>query len=190
MKTKATENRNLSVREENRHTAVNIERLRQIATPESEEELAIEKELTENGELYKTSMRIAMKVRRALRMSGMTQAVLSEKLGMDPSVVSKSLSGKANLELKTLIKLENALGINIIDRSISKPVSRPSYRINVFNVKNEIDITPVVETVRNKNRCPYPRLRRVYSTTASLNKRISLQGNLNKYPSETILSQR
>lgn len=166
------------------------QRIRAIAKPENEEELAIERDLSENGDLYKTSMRIAMKVRRALRLSGMTQASLAEKIGMDPAVVSKSLNGKANLELKTLVKLEKALGINIIDRSISKPVSRPSYRINVFNVKNEIDITPVVETVRNKNRCLYPRLRRVYSTTPSLNKRISLQGNLNKYPSETILSQR
>ena len=121
---------------------VDLDRFKEISKPESEEDLAVEKDLNENGDLYKASMRIAMKVKRALRMSGITQALLAEKMGMDPAVISKSLSGKANLELKTLVKLEKALGINIIDRSISKPFQQPIYCLNVFTRKHDIQVVP------------------------------------------------
>ena len=82
---------------------VDLDRFKEISKPESECELAVEKELNENGDLYKASMRIAMKVKRALRIAGITQAVLAEKMGMDPAVISKSLNGKANLELITFL---------------------------------------------------------------------------------------
>ena len=69
--------------------------------------------------MYKASFRIGMMVKRALRMKNMTQARLSELMGVDSSLVSKYLTGKANMELKTIVKIEKALGINIIDREIS-----------------------------------------------------------------------
>ncbi len=122
---------------------VDLDRFKEISKPESECELAVEKELNENGDLYKASMRIAMKVKRALRIAGITQAVLAEKMGMDPAVISKSLNGKANLELKTLVKLEKALGITIIDRSISKPLQQPIYSFKVFTKRKDMQVVSV-----------------------------------------------
>ncbi|MDE6078366.1 MAG: helix-turn-helix transcriptional regulator, partial [Muribaculaceae bacterium] len=122
---------------------VDLDRFKEISKPESECELAVEKELNENGDLYKASMRIAMKVKRALRIAGITQAVLAEKMGMDPAVISKSLNGKANLELKTLVKLEKALGITIIDRSISKPLQQPIYSFKVFTKRKDMQVASV-----------------------------------------------
>lgn len=72
-----------------------------------------------NSCFYKTSMKIAAKMRRALRLKGMTQTELSRVMGMDPAVISRYLTGKANMELKTIVKIEEALGINIIDREIA-----------------------------------------------------------------------
>ncbi len=75
-----------------------------------------------NSCFYKTSMKIAAKMRRALRLKGMTQTELSRIMGMDPAVISRYLAGKANMELKTMVKIEEALGINIIDRVIAPKI--------------------------------------------------------------------
>lgn len=98
---------------------IDLRKLEQIAVDESSAESKIAAERKENGDMYKASFRIAMKVKRALRMKNMTQARLSELMGVDSSLVSKYLTGKANMELKTIVKIEKALGINIIDREIS-----------------------------------------------------------------------
>lgn len=101
------------------HIKINFDKLDSVALPESKQECAIAHDLNENGDLYKTSFRIAMKIKRALRIKGMTQAQLADIMGVDSAVVCRYLSGKANMELKTMIKIEKALSINIIDRTIS-----------------------------------------------------------------------
>lgn len=117
---------------------VNIDKFRSIAREANEEEIAFMDDLTENADLYKASKAIAMKVKRALRLKGWTQAQLATELDVDPAVVSKSLNGKANLELKTIVKLEKILNINIIDRSISQPATSPIFTKNLFQIKDFI----------------------------------------------------
>ena len=104
---------------------INKEKLLQLAVEENEEEKRISSDLRENRDLYKASMKIAMKIKRALRMAHLNQTQLALKMGMDPAVLSRLLSGKANLELKTIVRFEKELGITIIDRGIS-PFSRAS----------------------------------------------------------------
>ncbi|MDE6338238.1 MAG: helix-turn-helix domain-containing protein [Muribaculaceae bacterium] len=98
---------------------IDLSRLEQVAVDESSAEKKIAAERKENGDMYKASFRIAMKIKRALRVKHMTQIRLAELMGVDAAVVSKYLTGKANMELKTIVKIEKALGINIIDREIS-----------------------------------------------------------------------
>ncbi len=98
---------------------VDFKRLSLVATPENEKGLRQAQEREEFGDLYKASTRIAMKIRRALRLSNETQLSLAEKLGVDPATVSRYLSGRANMELHTLVKLEKALNITIIDRDVA-----------------------------------------------------------------------
>ncbi len=98
---------------------IDLHRLEQVAEEESRLEREIATDRKENGDMYKASFRIAMKIKRALRMKHMTQAHLSDMMGVDPALVSRYLTGKANMELKTIVKIEKALGINIIDRDIS-----------------------------------------------------------------------
>ena len=51
---------------------------------------------------------------------GMTQRVLAEKMNCTQQYVSKVLKGRENLSLETLCKIENALGIKILQVRINK----------------------------------------------------------------------
>lgn len=98
---------------------IDFDKLDRFAAEESKAERKIAEDFRENRDLYKASFRIAMKLKRALRLRGMTQAQLAGIMGVDRAVISRYMSGKANLELKTIVKLEKVLNINIIDREIS-----------------------------------------------------------------------
>ena len=50
----------------------------------------------------------------------MTQRVLAEKMNCTQQYVSKVLKGRENLSLETLCKIENALGIKILQVRINK----------------------------------------------------------------------
>ena len=51
---------------------------------------------------------------------GMTQRALAEKMNCTQQYVSKVLKGRENLSLETLCKIENALGIKILQAGINK----------------------------------------------------------------------
>ena len=51
---------------------------------------------------------------------GMTQRALAEKMNCTQQYVSKVLKGRENLSLETLCKIENALGIRILQAGINK----------------------------------------------------------------------
>ena len=51
---------------------------------------------------------------------GLTQRVLAEKMNCTQQYVSKVLKGRENLSLETLCKIENALGIKILQARINK----------------------------------------------------------------------
>jgi transcriptional regulator with XRE-family HTH domain len=63
---------------------------------------------------------IAAVVKQVLEERGITQAQLSEKLGKKPSEVSKFLSGRHNFTLRSLVKLEQELGVEILQ--VVKPI--------------------------------------------------------------------
>lgn len=50
----------------------------------------------------------------------MTQRVLAEKMNCTQQYISKVLKGRENLSLETLCKIENALGIKILQAGINK----------------------------------------------------------------------
>lgn len=109
---------------------IDFDKLDRLTAEEGKAEYRIAEDFRENSDLYKASFRIAMKVKRALRMRGMTQAQLSDIMGVDRAVVCRFMSGKANFELKTIVKLEKILNINIIDREISGRKAKVSVAID------------------------------------------------------------
>ncbi len=60
------------------------------------------------------SQRIAVKVLLHMKQEGLTQKALAERMNCTQQYVSKILKGKENLSLEILTKLENALGISLI----------------------------------------------------------------------------
>lgn len=60
------------------------------------------------------NLAITEKVRMALDAKGWNKVQLAEAMGKSPSEVTKWLSGMHNLTLKSIIKMEHALGINLI----------------------------------------------------------------------------
>ncbi len=83
----------------------------------TEEERAAMDYRAENAEWLQLSATIALKIRKLLRLQGMTQVELAARLGVTPPQVSKLLSGKINFELKTLVNIQNAIGQPLIDVS-------------------------------------------------------------------------
>lgn len=62
----------------------------------------------------KKNLAITEKVRQALEYKGWSKVQFAEALGKSPSEITKWLSGMHNLTLKSIIKMENVLGINLI----------------------------------------------------------------------------
>lgn len=95
-----------------------LDKLNAIALPLDDAMRARMEERRRNRHWQSASASIAAKVRRALRTQGITQAQLADTLGITPANVTRYLNGKTNFELKTLIELERALSIHIIDREV------------------------------------------------------------------------
>lgn len=68
----------------------------------------------ENWSWLQHSQRIAVKVLLQMKLQGLTQKALAERMHCTQQYVSKILKGKENMSLDTLTRLENALGISLI----------------------------------------------------------------------------
>jgi len=71
----------------------------------------------EIDKLISRNLDITEKVRKVLEVKGWTKARFAEEMGKKPPEVSKWLSGMHNLTMKSIIKMEMALGIDLIHTS-------------------------------------------------------------------------
>ena len=69
----------------------------------------------DNWSWLQHSQKIAVKVLLQMELEGLTQKALAERMDCTQQYVSKILKGKENMSLDTLSKLENALGITLIN---------------------------------------------------------------------------
>jgi len=74
----------------------------------------------DNREWLKKSAAIAVKVLDALKLQGLSQKDLAERMEVSPQHINKIVKGQENLTLETITNLELALGITIIDDSTPK----------------------------------------------------------------------
>lgn len=98
-----------------------VEKMRAVARPATAEEKAMRQRRIDNAEWLNTSAKIALNIRAILRRIGMSQVELAARMNVSPAQVTKILSGKENLGLKTIDKVEHALGVPLI--------SVPSYEM-------------------------------------------------------------
>lgn len=66
------------------------------------------------------NLAISEKVRLALEAKGWSKTHFAEILGKSPSEVTKWLSGTHNLTLKSIVKMEIALGVDLINLNKEK----------------------------------------------------------------------
>lgn len=76
--------------------------------------------LKDNWSWLRYSYAIAIKVRRKMNELGMSQKELALRLGCTQQHISVLLSGKANMTLETMAKLEQALSFDLIGQSLQE----------------------------------------------------------------------
>lgn len=105
----------------------NVDKLKQIARPLSEESKRKMDYRRENRDWLRMSEHFALKLRRIMDADGISQAELSRRMEVSPAQITKILSGKENLQLKTIAKINKALGRDVVDFSIDDALATRAY---------------------------------------------------------------
>ncbi|MCC8113000.1 MAG: helix-turn-helix domain-containing protein [Bacteroidales bacterium] len=103
----------------------NKEKLFKIAEPRNEAEHHAFKAMMAQKKWTRRSKEIALAIKMLLREKGITQNEFAQKMGVTPGQISRMLSGETNFEIKTISKIEEALGAQVIgvfdDATLSNP---------------------------------------------------------------------
>ena len=131
---------------------IDIDKVNVLARELSDTERRRMDERRKNRHWISASSAIASKIKRQLKVKGISQLELAEMLGITPANVTRYLNGKTNFELKTLVEIERAIGVHIIDREvIPQEAANKPLNVNVtFNIPvdfNPYDEEKVNETV-------------------------------------------
>ena len=79
-----------------------------------------------NREWLRVSSRIAVLVLMALDDQKMSKKDLAVRMNVSPQYVSKIVKGQEKFNIETIIKLENALGISILDDTVKEKKQKAS----------------------------------------------------------------
>ena len=92
----------------------NVEKLKQISRPMTDNERKELESRNNNRDWLALSAKFALLVRHILRTEKITQTELAARMGVSCGQITKILSGKENLGLQTIAKVEKALGRSLI----------------------------------------------------------------------------
>lgn len=92
----------------------NLERLKNVAKPASAEDLKEAEYRRKNWDWLEKSALIALDIHAYLRKKDITKQEFAKMLGVTPAQVTKLLSGKENLGLKTISKIESVLQMDLV----------------------------------------------------------------------------
>jgi transcriptional regulator with XRE-family HTH domain len=118
-----------------------LEKLNSIAKPSTSwlEDASLR---VENQDWLVLSQRIALNILRSLRTQNKKQTDLAEALNVSPQQVNKWVKGKENFKLETIVKINAALGTDILSTKIEQTTA--------VNVVQRFDRT--AERVHRSNR--------------------------------------
>lgn len=91
-----------------------IEKLKLIGTPDTSGWCNDAKWRSDNKEWLKKSTQIAIKILHEISTQGITKQMLAEKMGVSTEYINRVVKGQENLDLRTICKIETALGITLI----------------------------------------------------------------------------
>ncbi len=99
----------------------NLGKIQQLAQPLPDSETQQMEYQIENRDWLLLSVKLALKIRSLMAADGISQSELARRMGVTPAQVSKILSGQENLGLKTIAKVESALGKPLFSMDIEAP---------------------------------------------------------------------
>ena len=124
----------------------NAEKLKQVSRSMTQSERQEIKDREENRDWLALSAKFALLLRHILRTEKITQVELASRMGVSNVQISKILSGKENIGLQTISKVERALGRSLVSfrDNAGSSVFTPGqcaytqvFTLPVFNVRNE-----------------------------------------------------
>lgn len=129
--------------------------IRRESTPESEESRQQMLKGLDRARMEGASSAIAAKIRRRLRVLGMSNADFARAIGTHAPTVTKWLSGSHNFELKTLVDIEDILDISIIDRNVIHDKTLSEYFITTSDTiatKCKYNVNVIVQVSYNSSK--------------------------------------
>ncbi len=87
-------------------------------------------------------MMIAQKIYLVMQQKNISKKQLAEMLEVQPSVVTKWLSGTHNFTLETLARIEHTLGVDLLNVNLAKPVKK-LVKSNKFEFSNNMEIMQI-----------------------------------------------
>ncbi|MDG5800177.1 helix-turn-helix transcriptional regulator [Marinilabiliaceae bacterium ANBcel2] len=96
-----------------------LDNIKQIASQKPSKWIDDAKTRQTNRAWAKRSFQIAVRILREIRkqkpLNGMTQKRLAEEMGVSPQYINKVVKGEENLTLETIAKIEDVLGVTLIE---------------------------------------------------------------------------
>ncbi len=92
----------------------NVEKMKEISRPMTQSERQEIEFRNENRDWLALSAKFALLLRHILRTEKMTQTELAARMGVSCVRITKLLSGKENIGLQTIAKVEKALGRSLV----------------------------------------------------------------------------
>lgn len=106
-------------------TSYNLNKIKQDALPRPASAIAASRDRLSNEPWQALSRQIAIQLNSLMLETNISQADLAHALHLSQTNVARLLSGKTNLTLKTICKLQDTLNISIISPTISHAMPSP-----------------------------------------------------------------
>ena len=104
--------------------------LEKFSRPMSEKERQVADARREGRAWSRKSRQIALSVLYYLEQNNMTKKELADRMGVTPTYIGKLLKVKENLSLETISKIENAMGVELMD--VKRPYARKDNSFSSF----------------------------------------------------------
>ena len=111
----------------------NVEKMKEISRPMTQAERQEIEARNENRDWLALSAKFALMLRHILRTEKMTQKELAARMGVSCVQITKLLSGKENIGLQTIAKVEKALGRSLVTFQDSTETSESTMVRSTFN---------------------------------------------------------
>ena len=100
---------------------------------------------------FKIAVRILREIRAQKAINGMTQKKLAEAMNVSPQYINKVVKGKENLTLETIAKIEQVLGITLLD----VPVAETAQTFVLERGQSQYAISRNLSISISEEECPY-----------------------------------